>query len=436
LPPAYASTPIRRSPTDVVAAATTSVGDLRIGVLAYAGGNNVGDADSNVGNDGNASVTASDSDTGPDGSASGTVTFTSAASASHLTISSTASTSQTDNGSVSFNPAHVYLDTVLGEAGQWSYEGSFDTQSSNTDSDACISGTVRFKIYPPGEDNETLNLAAQVNSCENGSGHAEFGDIDDAGVVLAAGSKIELQGSLTNPNSDESGTSSASFSLEVDRKPVTPVVSTGAPTLTGTGVVGTELSSTAGTWDGEPDTFTYQWRSGGSNVVGANASTYTVRAADVGKLIVCRVTASKGSSSATRDSAGITGKASTPPPTTTTPTPTSPAPTSAAPTSTPGPTSLANTAPPAVSGKFVVGKTLSATAGTWSHPPSSTTFQWLRNGSPIKGATGATYKLTNKDKGKKVSVTVTAKATGYLDGTSTSAAKKVKPKPKPKPKKD
>ena len=49
------------------------------------------------------------------------------------------------------------------------------------------------------------------------------------------------------------------------------------------------------------------------------------------------------------------------------------------------------------------------------------TYQWLRNGSAISGATKATYKLTTADAGKKISVRVTSVREGYVDATKTSA---------------
>ena len=46
-----------------------------------------------------------------------------------------------------------------------------------------------------------------------------------------------------------------------------------------------------------------------------------------------------------------------------------------------------------------VGKTLSVTAPQWNMTGVETTYQWLRNGEPIYGATGATYVLTTDDFG-------------------------------------
>ena len=59
---------------------------------------------------------------------------------------------------------------------------------------------------------------------------------------------------------------------------------------------------------------------------------------------------------------------------------------------------------PRVSGKATVGKKLKASGAGWSPKPSTITYQWLRNGKPIKGATKSEYTLTKVDKGKKISV--------------------------------
>jgi hypothetical protein len=86
---------------------------------------------------------------------------------------------------------------------------------------------------------------------------------------------------------------------------------------------------------------------------------------------------------------------------------------------------------PTIKGKAVVGKKLTAKPGSWTPAGVTFTYQWLRNGQAISGATGSTYKLKNKDKGKKISVRVTGSATGYTPATATSPpTKKVKAKKK------
>jgi hypothetical protein len=77
---------------------------------------------------------------------------------------------------------------------------------------------------------------------------------------------------------------------------------------------------------------------------------------------------------------------------------------------------------PTVSGTPKVGRTLTATAGTWDPAEVTTAFQWLRGGEPIEGATSPTYRVTRADVGTVLSVRVTATAgdTG-LTGTADSA---------------
>jgi hypothetical protein len=64
-----------------------------------------------------------------------------------------------------------------------------------------------------------------------------------------------------------------------------------------------------------------------------------------------------------------------------------------------------NTAPPTISGTT----TLTCDPGTWTGTPApALTFQWLRDGAAIPGATGATYDLTADDAGHQITCRVTA----------------------------
>jgi hypothetical protein len=74
----------------------------------------------------------------------------------------------------------------------------------------------------------------------------------------------------------------------------TPPANTVAPVISGTQVVGQTLSSTTGTWTGDPTpTYTYQWYRGATLISGATSSTYTLVQADAGNTsnISCIVTA-------------------------------------------------------------------------------------------------------------------------------------------------
>src|SRR5699024_5500554 len=87
---------------------------------------------------------------------------------------------------------------------------------------------------------------------------------------------------------------------------------------------------------------------------------------------------------------------------------------------------------PKVSGTTTVGKTLKATRGSWTSG-TSFSYQWLRNGKAISGTKKSQYKLTLKDRNKKISVRVTGKRSGYSTLNKVSApTKSVKAAAKPK----
>jgi hypothetical protein len=83
---------------------------------------------------------------------------------------------------------------------------------------------------------------------------------------------------------------------------------------------------------------------------------------------------------------------------------------------------------PTIAGTKKSGSTLTAVTGTWSPTPTTYTYVWNRAASstgtkmPIPGATGKTYKLVTADKGKYITVTVTASKVGYADTAKTSTA--------------
>ncbi|MDQ1082716.1 MULTISPECIES: S8 family serine peptidase [Microbacterium] len=77
---------------------------------------------------------------------------------------------------------------------------------------------------------------------------------------------------------------------------------------------------------------------------------------------------------------------------------------------------------PTVSGTAALNRTLQATPGTWNPAEVTTTYQWLRDGEPIEGATSQTYRVQRADLGRVLSVRVTATSTATgLTGTADSA---------------
>jgi serine protease len=80
---------------------------------------------------------------------------------------------------------------------------------------------------------------------------------------------------------------------------------------------------------------------------------------------------------------------------------------------------------PALVGGSTIGATLSFTPGRWNGHPDSVTYQWLRDGAAIAGATAASYELTGADLGRTLTVRSTAHTQGYPDFSGLSAAKAV-----------
>lgn len=75
-----------------------------------------------------------------------------------------------------------------------------------------------------------------------------------------------------------------------------------------------------------------------------------------------------------------------------------------------------------ITGTPAVGQTLKVgTAKGFTGKVTGKKFQWFRNGSPISGATGQSYKLTSADRGKQISARITPRSDGsYYAQPSTS----------------
>ncbi|MFF4901085.1 Tat pathway signal protein [Streptomyces sp. NPDC001068] len=173
---------------------------------------------------------------------------------------------------------------------------------------------------------------------------------------------------------------------------------TAAPKITGTAKVGAKVTAATGSWSAAPTSYTYQWKADGKAVSGATAASYTVPASLLGKKLTVTVTAVR--------SGWLSGSA-----------------TSAAVTIAKGDAPKATKAP-TVTGTAKTGKKLTAAHGTWSPAATSYAYQWYANGKAISGATSSTLTLKAAQKGRKITVRVTAHRTGHSDGTATSKATK------------
>jgi hypothetical protein len=170
--------------------------------------------------------------------------------------------------------------------------------------------------------------------------------------------------------------------------------STAVPTISGTAQEGQELSTSNGTWNGSPTSYTYAWSrcdAGGGScaaIATATTATYTAVSDDVGHTLRVTVTAKNadGSGTATSAPSAVVSDKTAPTP----------------------------TAAPSISGTPAVGSALTANKGTWSGNPTSVAVAWLRcdadgnDCATISGASGDTYTLTQADAGGTVRLSVTA----------------------------
>ena len=191
------------------------------------------------------------------------------------------------------------------------------------------------------------------------------------------------------------------YSLRVGTFPCTAlpdpaVVNDALPVVSGTAKVGQELTGTSGSWTPAPSATSYQWLADGAEISGATAASYTLTAAELGKAISLRVTAT-----ADGHTDGVATSTAT-------------APVAAG--------TITSTTAPKVTGTAKVGRTLTGTAGTWTPVPATTSYQWLADGKPVAGATSTTLKVGPSLVGKRISLRVAVTAPGYAAATRTSAA--------------
>ena len=225
----------------------------------------------------------------------------------------------------------------------------------------------------------------------------DIAEVSNAGHSGNASGPVESAAALADSSSTAASTACAVLANG-------PVVSVSAPTVDGTPSVGSTVTAGVGTWAPTPDSYTYQWLLDGVAIDGATQPTFALTHADVNHQLSVSVTAIKTDfASATATSAPVTVTAA----------------------GAGGHKAL--TAPkPTITGTFKVGNQLTANPGAWSAgttplPASDLTYQWLRNGGVIDGATASTYTLAAADVGTKVSVTVTGTFTGYTTTSKTSA---------------
>jgi len=167
------------------------------------------------------------------------------------------------------------------------------------------------------------------------------------------------------------------------------VATAATPAISGTARIGSKLTAKTGTWT-TGTTFSYRWYANGTAITGATRSTFTVTRSQAGKAITVTVTGKKSGYATVSKTSKATAK-------------------------------VLATATPSISGTAKVGKKLVAKTGTWT---TGTTFsyQWYLNGKAISGATKSSFTVKASHLGKRFTVKVTGKKSGYVSAVRTSAA--------------
>jgi hypothetical protein len=215
-------------------------------------------------------------------------------------------------------------------------------------------------------------------------GGATIGSADASTYVVQeadGGSNLSCRVTASNGGGSASATSAA---VSILAKPSFSAL----PQVTGTLVVGGQLTCQPGTWSGGPS-FAYAWLRDGSAIGGAVHASYAVAQGDVGHELACRVTATNASGSAEATSAAVRV-----------------------------PAKPVDTTPPSVEGTAAVGQTLTCNPGAWEHGPTFA-YVWLRGAAPITGAEASTYEVQTADQGQNLACEVTA-TNGDGSATATS----------------
>jgi hypothetical protein len=176
---------------------------------------------------------------------------------------------------------------------------------------------------------------------------------------------------VTGTNEGGSTTAPANVSVYV---PGMPAPADGAaPSLSGVVELGETLACDRGLWSGSPTSYVYAWLRDGVLVAGETAASYSVRTADIGRSIVCRITATGdgGAGVASSAPAGV-------------------------------PVAPSSSVAPSIEGSAAVGATLACRPGSWSNRPTAVTYRWQRGADGTPLATGSSYTVQAADAGQRL----------------------------------
>jgi hypothetical protein len=168
----------------------------------------------------------------------------------------------------------------------------------------------------------------------------------------------------------------------------------GSPAISGSAAVGFILTAKPGTWT-SGTSFAYQWYADGKAVAGGTHSTLKLSGAQAAKTITVRVTGAKSGYGTFSKTTAATLRVST-------------------------------WSAPSIHGVAYVTGTLTASTGTWTSG-TTYTYRWLANGVTISGATKASLAVGGSLNGKRITVQVTGRKSGYTTVTATSGAVTIRP---------
>ena len=218
----------------------------------------------------------------------------------------------------------------------------------------------------------------------------ERADAHSATLLLAPselGARVTVRVTATAP-----GYSAQKTSLSSVAAAPALLVTRPTPVVSGVPLPGETLTATPGTWAPGPVALTYAWRVNSVTVLAQTGPTFVVPPTAAGKSVAVTVTGSRtgyAPSAITSSPVAVDARV------------------------------FSATPAPVISGYTKVGNTLKVTVPAWT-ASATYTYQWLRNGKKINGATAATYKLASANKKKSVTVRVVGKHAGFVPVTVVS----------------
>jgi len=241
----------------------------------------------------------------------------------------------------------------------------------------------------------------------------------DIGPPVPLGDKIIFTARYKHPAGDPVPTDARRIYVVDTAQADETRAATVAPSISGSPTVNSKLTGDKGSWTLEPNKYVYAWLRNGTVIPNATSTEHTVGPADAGAQLTFRVTASGigGPNEVSATSAPVSiggsqgGQSSTPNTPSTSSTPSTPA--------KPVTPALVVSKKAKLSGTARVGKTVKLTLPKLKQTKVKLTFSWYANGKVIKKQTKSSLKLTKRLKGKRITVKITLKKTGYKTLTIT-----------------